>query len=468
MSWAIENPDTDTVVSAIGYAWLLRERDKLDVQPARAGQLNPQTSFALRTFEIEPPAGPGRCFAALWQRGAGHRAAHARPADSGGLGAHRRKQGASRRSWMQDRKPVGLVTGASVFHFLSAHAADQLARSPDALGQIPFGQVLATPCGQASEPDVPGYEANARIKDSLARILRDERDTFWVVDDNGRYAGVCWKSDLLHPPRLRLILIDHNETTQAISGLEEAELLEVLDHHRLANPPTHMPIAFHVDPVGSSSTLVAERAMRSGLAVPRPIAGALLSGLLSDTLVLKSPTTTDRDRVAAVQLAAWAFAGQGDPYKAMLDYGWQLLQAGAGLQSPDDGLYRFGRLQRVRGGRPALWHGAGRSDRHARDRSAAGRSARGAVRDGKEPQPELCRVDGDRHRGRDEPPGDVRRLALSRRIAVCSPRGWNVRDAGGRVAQEAIASDDSERVASVRRSSIHPTNICPQCSMRVQ
>jgi manganese-dependent inorganic pyrophosphatase len=132
---------------------------------------------------------------------------------------------------------------------------------------------------------------------------------------------------------MRLILIDHNEMSQTISGLEEAELLEVLDHHRLANPPTHMPIAFHVDPVGSSSTLVAERAMRSGLTVPRPIAGALLSGLLSDTLVLKSPTTTDRDRVAAVQLAAWAFAGQGDPYTAMLDYGWQLLQAGAGLES---------------------------------------------------------------------------------------------------------------------------------------
>jgi manganese-dependent inorganic pyrophosphatase len=132
---------------------------------------------------------------------------------------------------------------------------------------------------------------------------------------------------------MRLILIDHNETSQAISGLDEAELLEVLDHHRLANPPTHMPIAFHVDPVGSSSTLVTERAMRTGLAVPHPIAGALLSGLLSDTLVLKSPTTTDRDRVAAVQLAAWAFAGQGDPYKAMLDFGWQLLQAGAGLES---------------------------------------------------------------------------------------------------------------------------------------
>jgi len=326
-----KNPDTDAVVSAIGYAWLLRERDKLDAQPARAGQLNPQTSFALRTFQVEPPViladasprfnsvartieplTPDRPLQDAWALVA--QTGRVAPVVDG------------------DRKPLGLVTGASVFNFLSAQAADEL-KSPDAVGKIPFGQVLATPCGNASEQDVPRFEANARIKDSLPRILRDERDTFWVVDDNGCYVGVCLKSDLLRPPRMRLILIDHNETTQAISGLDEAELLEVLDHHRLANPPTHMPIAFHVDPVGSSSTLVTERAMRTGLAVPRPIAGALLSGLLSDTLVLKSPTTTDRDRVAAVQLAAWAFAGQGDPYKAMLDYGWQLLQAGAGLES---------------------------------------------------------------------------------------------------------------------------------------
>jgi manganese-dependent inorganic pyrophosphatase len=181
--------------------------------------------------------------------------------------------------------------------------------------------------------DIPVFEASTRIKDVLNRVLRSERDNFWIVDAAGRYVGVCWKSDLYRPPRLKLVLIDHNEMSQAISGIEEAELLEVLDHHRLANPPTHMPIAFHVDPVGSSSTLVTERAMRSGLAVPRPVAGALLSGLLSDTLLLKSPTTTDRDRVAAIQLAAWAFPGHNDPHKAMMDYGWQLLSAGAGLET---------------------------------------------------------------------------------------------------------------------------------------
>jgi len=327
-----KNPDTDTIVSAIGYAWLLRERDKLDVQPARAGQINPQTSFALRTFEVEPPvllADASPRFASVAR--AIEPLTPDRPLQE--AWALVARTGRVAPVIDQDRRPVGLVTGASVFNFLSAQAADRLHESPDALGQLPFGQVLATPCGQASEADAPRFKASTRIRDALPRILRDERDTFWVVDDQGHYVGVCWKSDLLRPPRMRLILIDHNETSQAISGLDEAELLEVLDHHRLANPPTHMPIAFHVDPVGSSSTLVTERAMRSGLAMPRSMAGALLSGLLSDTLVLKSPTTTDRDRVAAVQLAAWAFAGQGDPYQAMLDYGWQLLQAGAGLES---------------------------------------------------------------------------------------------------------------------------------------
>ena len=325
------NPDTDSVTSAIGYAWLLRERDKLDAQAARAGQINPQTAFALRTFDVDLPS---LLSDASPRFGSVTRAIEPLTPDRPLQEAWALLARTGRVAPVVDanRAPFGLVTGASVFNFLSAHAVVKLGASPDALGQIPFGQVLATPCGDAVERDAPRFEASARIKDALPRLLRDERDTFWIVD-NGRYAGVCYKSDLLHPPRTRLILIDHNETGQMISGLDEAELLEVLDHHRLANPPTHMPIAFHVDPVGSSSTLVAERAMRSGLTVPRPIAGALLSGLLSDTLVLKSPTTTARDRVAAVQLATWAFPDQGDPYKAMLDYGWQLLQAGAGLES---------------------------------------------------------------------------------------------------------------------------------------
>ncbi len=323
------NPDTDSIVAAIGYAWLLRERDKLDARPARAGQLNPQSEFALSSFGLEAPvlladastrfgdvasaleplAGE-RPLRDAWTVVAEHRVA---PVLDG------------------ERRPLGMVTVAS----LLAHLGRQLAVPAAEAESLTLGRALASPCAEALERDVPRFAAADRVRDALPRILRDERDEFWVVDGKGAYAGVCHKLGLLRPPRVRLILIDHNETGQAIAGIDEAELLEVLDHHRLANPPTHMPIAFHVDPVGSSSTLVAERAMRSGLSVPRAIAGALLSGLLSDTLILRSPTTTPRDRVAAMQLAAWAFPEATDPYAALQDYGLRLLAAGSGLSARD-------------------------------------------------------------------------------------------------------------------------------------
>ena len=103
----------------------------------------------------------------------------------------------------------------------------------------------------------------------VARVGGDE---FWVLDDNKRYAGICRQRDLLNPPRLRIIMVDHNEPGQAVGSLEEAELLEILDHHRLGNPSTHTPIKFTVDVVGSTSTLVSEQTEEAGLSAPPPIA----------------------------------------------------------------------------------------------------------------------------------------------------------------------------------------------------
>ncbi len=326
------NPDTDSVASAIGYAWLLGERDKIDVRPARAGRMIPQTIFALETFGLASP--PVLTDASARFSHVLRRVAPLSPdrplADAWALMAD---NGRAAPIVGPDGKPAGLVLASSIFDFLTRKAAGSGGEKPVSPAAIPFGDILAVPCGNAAVTDVPAFEAGARIRDVLHRVLRGERDTFFIVDGEGRYLGLCWKIDLVRPPRMRIILVDHNESGQSISGLDEADLLEVLDHHRLANPTTHNPIAFHVDPVGSSSTLVTERAMRSGLAVPRGIAGALLSGVLSDTLLLKSPTTTGRDRVAAVQLAGWAFPEAADPYKAMIDYGWELLRAGAELAS---------------------------------------------------------------------------------------------------------------------------------------
>jgi manganese-dependent inorganic pyrophosphatase len=158
---------------------------------------------------------------------------------------------------------------------------------------------------------------------------------------------------------MQLILVDHNEAQQAVSALEEADLIEILDHHRLGNPSTHAPIRFSIEPVGSTSTLVTERIIDAGLAAPAEIAGLLFAGIVSDTLNLISPTTTERDREALNRLARWSFSPSSKLKNDTVEsFAQKLLEAGSGLSSrpPDEivkgdlktyiaGEYKFGIAQ---------------------------------------------------------------------------------------------------------------------------
>jgi len=199
-----------------------------------------------------------------------------------------------------------------------------------------LAELLEIPCKEAAETDIAHYSASMRIRDVINRLLREEVNEFWVLDDNGRYLGICRQRDLLNPPRMKIILVDHNEPQQALGSLDEAELLEILDHHRLGNPTTHEPIRFTVDVVGSTSTLVSELIEDAGLSAPPPLAGLMLAGLLSDTLVMSSPTATPRDHLASERLARWAFVW-GSPLEkeTIQSYGEKVLSAGAGLTSRD-------------------------------------------------------------------------------------------------------------------------------------
>ena len=118
---------------------------------------------------------------------------------------------------------------------------------------------------------------------------------FPVVDANNRTVGVLSKSDFLKKVNRRLILVDHNELSQAVQGADQVEILEILDHHRIGALTTRQPILFVNEPVGSTSTIVADSFFRYGVELPKKIAGLLLAGLVSDTLNLTSPTTTERD-----------------------------------------------------------------------------------------------------------------------------------------------------------------------------
>jgi manganese-dependent inorganic pyrophosphatase len=320
------NPDTDSIASAMGYAWLLRERDGVDTVAARAGALNPQSAWVLKQLNLDPPllltdASPR--FESVMQR-----LDSIRPDAQLGMAWTL----ASRTDGVapvvdEDGKPYGIINGFSLFRYFT----EILGPQP---GNTTVREMMSAPCKDAADTNIPKFPANGHIRDFLNRILRDEDDEYWVVDENGLYYGIARQRDILNPPRLKIILVDHNEPRQSIAALEEAELLEILDHHRLGNPHTHTPIRFTVDIVGSTSTLVCEQTAEAGLSMPTALAGALLAGLLSDTLTLTSPTTTSRDKEAAERLARWAFVG-GSPLKGetIQSYGEAVLSAGAGLSN---------------------------------------------------------------------------------------------------------------------------------------
>jgi manganese-dependent inorganic pyrophosphatase len=322
------NPDTDSIAAAMGYAWLLKERDGADVIAARAGAVNPQTAWVLRRLELDPPL--------LLNDASPRFESVTRRLDTTTPEAPLRDAWAiASRTWgiapvvAEGGEPFGLITGASLFTFLSQLMGPRPRRQ-----ELHLAEILDQPCQAACNTDVPRFSASARIRDSLNRILRQEGDDFWVVDDQGQYLGVCRQRDILNPPRLRVILVDHNEARQALGSLDEAELVEILDHHRLGNPSTHMPIKFSVDIVGSTSTLISEKTEDAGLSAPPPLAGLMLAGLLSDTLILSSPTTTERDRRAAERLARWAFVRSGPLHgESIKSFGEQVLRAGSGLSS---------------------------------------------------------------------------------------------------------------------------------------
>lgn len=135
-----------------------------------------------------------------------------------------------------------------------------------------------------------------------ARAVPSGYLVFPVTGSEGRVTGVVTKSDLLKTSSRKLILVDHNELTQAVPGAEELEILEIIDHHRIGALSTAHPILFRNEPVGSTSTIVADCFLRNGVALPSPIAGLLLAGVISDTLNLTSPTTTPHDAEVLGQL----------------------------------------------------------------------------------------------------------------------------------------------------------------------
>ena len=123
-----------------------------------------------------------------------------------------------------------------------------------------------------------------------------------MIDSQRRPVGLVTRSDLVAPPRRRVLLVDHAERAQSVLGVEQAEIVEILDHHHIGSIETRIPVTATFDPVGSTATLVVERFRQNGMEPSPPTAMMLLGAVMSDTMILNSATTTERDRLVVEYL----------------------------------------------------------------------------------------------------------------------------------------------------------------------
>ena len=144
------------------------------------------------------------------------------------------------------------------------------------------------------------YETLDDVKENM---LTSDHDRFPVVDEDGHVLASITKSDLLDYNRKQVILVDHNERGQSIRGVEEADIIEVIDHHRIAEIQTASPLYLRIEPVGCTCTIVAKMYQEKHIPIPRPMAGLMLSAIISDTLLFNSPTCTELDKQTAIKLA---------------------------------------------------------------------------------------------------------------------------------------------------------------------
>lgn len=155
---------------------------------------------------------------------------------------------------------------------------------------------LSAPAGKICNTNFKTISPDDCVEDVKTTIKNYAEIGVLALDADGVMHGILTKSDLLKPSPVQLILVDHNELSQAVDGAEEVDIIEVVDHHRLGNFHTTGPITFRCDPIGSTSSIVAGIFKAEGLEIKKEIAGILLSGVLSDTVILRSPTTTNKDK----------------------------------------------------------------------------------------------------------------------------------------------------------------------------
>lgn len=179
--------------------------------------------------------------------------------------------------------------------------------------------VIATPCDAyraarmlyqaipvsriAQCKDLVFFHLNDYIDDVRDTVLQSRYRSYPILDEEEKVVGTLGRYHLIRPRRKRVVLVDHNEKAQSVPGLEQAEIMEIIDHHRLADVQTGNPVFMRNEPVGSTTTIIATMFQERGLMPSEKLAGLMAAAILSDTVMFKSPTCTPRDKRLAERLA---------------------------------------------------------------------------------------------------------------------------------------------------------------------
>lgn len=153
----------------------------------------------------------------------------------------------------------------------------------------------ATALSPLIDRNVTTFAPDEKLNQVKRKLANNANPLYCVVDDEKHVLGLFSKTDLLNPINTKVVLVDHNEISQSVNGVEEVHIEEIIDHHRIDTPPTNKPIFFRNEIIGSTSSIIAKMFRESGIDPSPAIAGVMMGGLISDTLNLKSPTSTEKD-----------------------------------------------------------------------------------------------------------------------------------------------------------------------------
>jgi manganese-dependent inorganic pyrophosphatase len=334
-----KNPDTDSICAAIAYARFKSDVLGEEAQARRAGNVNPQTQFVLTRFEAESPS----------------LATDVRSRIEDIMIP--RKSLIMLRETDTLEKACDLLT-TNRFSFLPVVTGEDTCigkltalRLVGVLRRLAAGCRDDAPIDKADKDLLSGtvsalverahttFKPDDVVRDVQREIGKSNEGGFIIQDDDARIKGVITRVNFITDSRLKVVMVDHNEVQQAVDGIEDADVVEILDHHRLAARTTSLPITFINRVVGSTCTIIADLYRTHGGTPPARDAGLMLSAMLSDTVILRSPTTTRMDKEIAEWLAGIAGVN-------IEKHGEEMFAAGASLEGMDPGKV-IGRDQKV-------------------------------------------------------------------------------------------------------------------------